>query len=143
MKRLQTLACSLAFSFACSCTSGVSPGDTTELAAISGYGIDDPRVTYEVAGRTVVVKVRTYGAICDMLASTKVLVQGRTATVTPYNTIGGCSERALRVIEHTATVAFQTAGQVSIEVRGVDVGTRSTARPRGDTITVTREFTVP
>jgi hypothetical protein len=109
------------------------------LGEIAGYNSDDPKIDVRQSGRTVEVEVVTYGGGCHEAGETEVLVDGLTATISPYDYTaypGTSCTRELRTFVHRATVQFAAAGAARVRVRGLDVRTRTAANMTGDTLVV-------
>lgn len=72
-------------------------------------------------GEAIEILVRSYGGGCTSFERTDVSVVGRTVTVEPMNReVRGrpCTEQ-LVVIDHTATVTFDSPGTVTVVVKGL------------------------
>jgi hypothetical protein len=117
------------------------PGRVRVVGAIAGFNHDDPRVRTSVQGRTVTVRVTTYGAGCHSQGPTEVTVDGLTADVRPYDYTapdGTPCTMQLLSFEHEATIAFPRAGTAVIRVHGIDAGTRNAQDMMGRPIVVER-----
>jgi hypothetical protein len=122
------------------CSTVTNPIGTRVIGAIAGFTADDPRIDLVAEGKTVHVKVLTYGAPCDSAAETRVTVSGLAAEVVPYDFRGDCPQRSLKTIEHAVTIAFTASGTASVTVRGIDASKRTSANPVGDTVAVLRDI---
>jgi hypothetical protein len=102
---------------------------------------DEPRVEVDVLGNSAVVGIIAFGTTnCHASAGSEVVVEGRTATVTPmnYNVLPGrICPRALSPRVSVAVVPFGQSGPAVIRVRGL-IGTGSP-----DTIVVERSVAIP
>ncbi len=120
------------------CASATDAGAGRTLGVIAGYNDDDPRITLQAQGRAVTLTVVTYGASCDTAAGTDIELSGQSAVVSPYDIRGRCSDKVLRLFQHTSTFAFAQAGTARVVVRGIEEDPFSGKPFTGDTIAVER-----
>ena len=135
------LAASLVVALA-ACSTPTEP-ERVRVLGIIAYTAQEPRVTLQPDGRTVEVRVDTFGGGCEEQGETTVAVDGLTATVTPYDyrtadAITVCAD-ILQTFEHRAVVRFPTSGAGVIRVRGHRISFASGV----DTLIVERAVQVP
>ena len=128
------------------CSVFTDPDRVRVLGEIAGYLEGDPQVGIEQDGRTVTVLVTTYGSGCHTMGETDVVVEGLTATITPWDYTAppgtACTDQLLS-FEHRAVVQFATSGTAELRIRGIDISSRSATNMVGDTLVVTQTVELP
>lgn len=131
---------------AAGCSLGTDPDRVRVLGQIAGYLEGDPQVSLEQDGRAITVRVTTYGSGCHTPGETDVVVEGLTATITPWDYTAppgtGCTDQLLS-FEHRVAVQFASSGTAELRIRGIDIGSRSATNMVGDTLVVTRTVELP
>ena len=108
-----------------SCSSAMGPEQVRVLGSIIGSDPGDPHIELAVQGRSVTVRVTTYGNGCYSVASTAATVTAMEATVTPWDYTAGpgahvnCAD-LLRSLTHEVALQFGATGTARILVRGLD-----------------------
>ena len=135
------LAASLVVALA-ACSNPTGPERVRVLGTIA-FRAQEPRISLQPDGRTVEVRVDTFGDGCREQGETAVVVDGLTATVSPYDYRTATAETSctdiLQTFEHRAVVQFPTSGAAVIRIRGQ----RTSVESGVDTLVVESVVQVP
>jgi uncharacterized Zn-binding protein involved in type VI secretion len=118
------------------CADVVGSGSSKRVIGTISFYQDAVRITAPESvqrGEPFEVTVSTYGGGCIIEGDTQLVIEGRTATITPYDIdttarFQACTAE-LRIHAHIVHLTFATAGAVDVVVVGV-------RKPEGGLVTV-------